>query len=260
MKLTTIIFLIAAVGAVLGGGLGYWFLSARTVSKDDWPPLNVSGVQWKATEIQQETLWDYSELDVTLMAERARESAAARLEITPALLQGLCSGFLTSLPEFGVQTPPDRLYLVRLSLLNPDGTPSPTLRAPVNVRGGACFLDMSNGRAFLRYPPPLQDWVLRRATFPEGAEAGHMDFYFSWVGDGKADLETFPFEAACQAILANPPFPNVDDFLAANASRKIGVAATRVVGNALLNLTKSRLLLFQSDGQTCGDLLEEIET
>jgi len=55
------------------------------------------------------------------------------------------------------------------------------------------------------YPAPMTDWTLRADLDVSLTTTDAPEYSFKWDGDGEPDLDLFPFQAACTALLLDPP-------------------------------------------------------
>jgi len=75
----------------------------------------------------------------------------------------------------------------------------------IGVQDGVCQ-PREVSEAFVHaYPDPMTHWALRRDLDPGLAAGEAPEFSFTWTGAGAADLDAFPFEAACEAVILDPP-------------------------------------------------------
>jgi len=249
---------------ILGGlvltavsGVWYWLFGPRDVPRG--PTLEAGQITWIAHEVETRTLWDRQQIDLTLVPVRSR-TQQDRARLDAPMLRAICGAALVDLPRLGIEARRDQVFQIRVSVLDWKKKELVAAGVPVNVREGACGLDLRNKRFFPRFPAPLDEWTVERFNVTDRGKVRRIDINFIWAGEGKPVLSEFPFKKACEAVLALPPVPPLAALLDENPVREVAIFARVRRGNSFLGLTYGWGKVFGSVGTVCGEVVEEIET
>jgi len=177
--------------------------------------LHAAMWNWGVRDLRVVRIGEWTGIDATFIPV---SGPGGRVKLDAAILRGMCGTLLMHLASH-----PDnpvgpiyrkRVYRVQIDVI---GGRNLDQRLPqpfrVAVRDGAC--DSPNGKTwyFPPYPPPLDRWKIFQVAKSVGEDKGRkVVISFAWNGKGDVPpLDDFPYEFACNAVIADPPPRSVND-------------------------------------------------
>jgi hypothetical protein len=169
--------------------------------KDTRPKIAAFGSQWAVEEIEWMPLFDHYALSFDLNLDKG----LGEIQASSTNLSALCATILERLPAPPSQDlSPDQLYRVSFNVRNKSRYVFDEDIA-MNVTDGVCQTrDVDEPFAHV-YPGTLRSWAPRTDLDVSLITSDAPEYSFKWTGDGEADLDSFPFNDACHALVVDPP-------------------------------------------------------
>ena len=184
----------AITAALVAGYVFYW-------PKDTRPKLTAFGSEWALEDLEWAPLFDHYALSFALkLAQGTGEIPASSAD-----LSALCETVLAALPNPpSAQTTRKDVYRITFNVKNKSRLVFDE-DIPIGVAGGACLARSLDQEFVHAYPAPLDTWALRTDLDVSLTNSETPEYSFFWGASGEPDLEAFPFEAACTALVMDPP-------------------------------------------------------